>query len=135
MGFFDTIAVKHSCPSCNGKLNDYQTKSLGQQMEVYKLGDEIPSKVEDMWGGEIAFKPNFEFPLYDHCGKCDIHIEGVGIVKRRKIVQIKETGYREFSEARKKAQKMRERGVKDIMAYERLEIPFVSLERVIAALS
>src|SRR5687768_6277952 len=41
MGMFDTIEVKDvECPNCNHIFNDdFQTKSLGKNLDYYKVGD------------------------------------------------------------------------------------------------
>ncbi|MEK6846255.1 MAG: hypothetical protein AABY26_05825 [Nanoarchaeota archaeon] len=72
MGLFDTIEVEHTC-IC-GKLHaDYQTKALGNVLEVYRLGEKV--EIPDL---EIVIG---SFEIHDYCSNCQRSIEGKAYIK------------------------------------------------------
>lgn len=39
MGLFDTFIIEGNCWNCGAILNDWQTKAIGQNMDVFRKGD------------------------------------------------------------------------------------------------
>jgi hypothetical protein len=72
MGMFDTIEVAHTC-TCGEKQPDYQTKVLGNLLEIYRLGEKI--EIPDL---EIVIG---SFEIHDYCSNCQKSIEGKAYIK------------------------------------------------------
>ncbi len=41
MGLFDTFIVDTECPSCKGKLSQFQSKSFGMDLQTYKIKERL----------------------------------------------------------------------------------------------
>jgi len=69
---FDAVEVEHTC-ICGEKHPDYQTKALGNNLEVYRLGEKVI--VPDL---EIIIG---SFEIHDYCSNCKRSIEGKAYIK------------------------------------------------------
>lgn len=71
MGMYDTFSLKspERCMNCNAEsLNDFQTKDLGERMEIYHQGDKVP--VVD----------NTSVECYNICSVCRAWNCGIAVV-------------------------------------------------------
>lgn len=83
---FDYLLVKHNCPNCGRKLNDYQAKGIPKLLGDSHDGYWKSYKIENFLSNEFS---EGTFMVYDKCPDCKIDIEGMVTIKER-IVKLNE---------------------------------------------